>query len=833
MLTSTRSIALRQWIFLCLFFICNTCFAISANTSDIKAEGYGFVEQVQYIPDKHQLSLSGWASPARVSVFMTNLIVYLGETQVYRGRMEGVTRPDVVENGGANGWFASGFRLTIDLPRSVSNGNMPLRVFVRQGDGHEFLLKAMPTASSVVVASSLKPSLNIGYALLIAIALPLFAFGLSFAHNLNRFLQSAKGPRWFGYSLVASFVILVGTGSTGSSLKIGLDASPFIQHDSEKWFGELRHSRADEWQAFTPMALSQVTHTPPFPVLNRLIGEDGQNMLIVGMTGVPVAHISALAKPATWGFFVLDLRRALAWYWWVPFFFCFASLLAMLVRIHRMDWRLGAVLSLSFTAAPYSVAFSGWPAYASAFPILAILLIDYALHTKHVIRGSLLGTLIGLCTVGFALVLYPSWQISITYLLLPYAIAVFFTRQSSIHWKPPQAVALVFATVVCGGLMFAWWTSAHDAIFALRDSIYPGQRSAETGGDIDRWFLIKGLLSVFTMYNTTSMMGECDAASYVLFLVPAMIGLMLKDIQFRRIDPIDFALLGSVSLILYFMYLGFSPLVARLSFWSSATSYRMDLALGLAQILIIARLLATHQISSQDNRPLQLTVLQYLVVVLSVITVVLGFQFLPTAISASLTAPVMFLVCSGMATGSFLLLSNRPIGFAFLLGVWTLSASLPFNPVGRAPTKLGNSLVDSLRASTSDDFLRVVVLGAQTTWSQSLVATGVPVVNAVLYHPQKTLWNRLDPEGLQSEVYNRYQNLVVTQQSLPKQLAFKIQSPRLDAVALTIDPALANFKILGATHVLAPSSDKPSLDRTNNLLTLKSGNTWELFQVRP
>ena len=33
------------------------------------------------------------------------------------------------------------------------------------------------------------------------------------------------------------------------------------------------------------------------------------------LTGVPVAHASALAKPATWGFFAFDLRRALAWAW--------------------------------------------------------------------------------------------------------------------------------------------------------------------------------------------------------------------------------------------------------------------------------------------------------------------------------------------------------------------------------------------------------------------------------------------------------------------------------------------------------------------------------------
>ena len=39
------------------------------------------------------------------------------------------------------------------------------------------------------------------------------------------------------------------------------------------------------------MAISQVYHYPKSPIVNNNWGSDGHNMLVVGMTGVPVAHI--------------------------------------------------------------------------------------------------------------------------------------------------------------------------------------------------------------------------------------------------------------------------------------------------------------------------------------------------------------------------------------------------------------------------------------------------------------------------------------------------------------------------------------------------------------
>lgn len=75
-------------------------------------------------------------------------------------------------------------------------------------------------------------------------------------------------------------------------------------------------------------------------------------MLVVGMTGVPVAHISAVAKPATWGFFLFDLRQALAWYWWFPFFWLPDRSVVGFFALFDLNWKISAGLATSFAFAP-------------------------------------------------------------------------------------------------------------------------------------------------------------------------------------------------------------------------------------------------------------------------------------------------------------------------------------------------------------------------------------------------------------------------------------------------------------------------------------------------
>jgi hypothetical protein len=244
-------------------------------------------------------------------------------------------------------------------------------------------------------------------------------------------------------------------------------------------------------------------------------GEDGQNMLTIGMAGMPVAHLSTLAKPVTWGWLVFDLRHALAWAWWLPLVGGFSGLLDFVATSGRVGRRRrGGPWPCVFTLAPYSVGFfilanlpgdvcsagsAGWrPAAAQ--------------HTPGV--GLVLGAVCWAgAAVSYALVLYPAWQISLATLCAPVMLAWAWRERHHWQWGMPQTLGALLAVALIAALLGSWWLDTRDAVALIRETVYPGQRNSESGGDIFPFFLFKGWLNPVTLYLEHPMVSS-EAGSF-------------------------------------------------------------------------------------------------------------------------------------------------------------------------------------------------------------------------------------------------------------------------------------------------------------------------------
>jgi hypothetical protein len=637
-----------------------------------------------------------------------------------------------------------------------------------------------------------------------------------------------RGRGAFAVSMVAAFLLLVAAGWTGSSVELLQSDRHVAAHDGVPWAGPARVIRSDEWQVLTPLAIAQAQHRPAFPVVNRNLGTDGQNMLVIGMSGMPVAHLSALAKPATWGFFLFDLRRALAWSWWFPFFACFLALWAVLQAFFAVPWRLAALLAATLAVAPYTVVYSGWPAYALFFPLAALLAVRHALQAVGWGAAFAAGAGLGLAVAGFGLVLYPAWQVSLAWLFLPLAIAWMVAHRYEWRWGAMQSVAAGAAVGVALLVLGAWWLDAHDAVAALRGTVYPGQRSTEAGGDVDNWFLVKGWLAPVTMYRASSLMpgGASDGGSIVLLVLPLLAAVAWRWRELRRVDAVGAVLVAYLAVILAFMFVGFGPALARWTLWGSATSYRLDIALGAAQVLLLAWL-----IGQEGTNPISPARPGVAAAVAAAIALHAAWLLarVPPAIAEMLVPPVLLAAVVSLGAAAWLLLRGRAAAAASIYAAWMLAAALPFNPLSLAPRQL--TAVPAIAAAVPAG--RHVLVASERGWSMLLPAAGVPVVNSVFYTPPAAFWQRLDPAGEHRSLYNRYQRLIVVPRPLPGGPAFAIDSPRLDEVHLTVDPARFDFRQAGASFVLANAADAALLAANPGLRVAAAQQAWTLFAVGP
>lgn len=819
----------RALKFLALLLLCPWAWAQSAP-------GQGALDAVRYLPATHELFVSGWAGSVQPNVFVTSARIDVGATTVYRGRMLPVERPDVVTNTGRNDWLPSGFQVQAGLPASFPSGEQPITVWIHLSNGIEFVLPTTKATESIQITGQAPPSRAIILMLLAAILAPLLAL-LTLSRITARSQRpwvATHAPSLFGLTVLFSFSILVATGTTGSSLPLLLHEARVAHSDTARWLGDLRPVRSDEWEVITPMAISQSTHTPPFPIVNRHYGADGQNMMVIGMTGVPVWHVSSLAKPATWGFFLFDLRHALAWYWWFPFFACFTAVWLLLQRFFAMDWRLAAGWSASLALAPYSAGFSGWPAYTVFFPALCMVAMERMLHTQRMANGLAWGGLLGTALTGYVLTLYPAWQITIAYLLAPLALAWLWQQRSILRFQSAQWAGLAASLGMTVLLLGSWWLDAQEAVHWIRETIYPGQRTTGAGGDIDPWFLIKGLMSPATMYVPSPLMNPSDAGSFIFLFIPTTVCALLAWWHRRKLDAIGIALLGYTALAFLYLFMGMDATVARLSLWGMVPTYRIDIALALAQVLTIGWVVHARPDGSLASAP----PIKNLAIAIGVFTAALGwhlFQKLPTLIAMEIPPPMVWISCLGWGGLGYLLVVRQYGLLTFIFCLWTLSTSLPFNPLVHAPTRiaLNPALSASIQESHTGLHTMTAVVG-ERAWSMLLPAAGVPVLNSVHYHPPRTLWKDLDPTGEHAALHNRYQRLFLRVQALPSETtAYRIHSPRLDEVVLTLDPDHFDFNRLKVHTVIAGPADSALLSRNTSLEHAGSGPDWTLFKVRP
>ncbi|RRD66339.1 hypothetical protein EII19_10715 [Comamonadaceae bacterium OH2310_COT-174] len=816
--------------------------------------GQAFLESVQ-LDAQRRLTLSGWAGLYHSNAFITQATVWVGDTAIYTGRLGyAIDRPGVAQHTGRPLWQSSGFALPVRIPAHIAAGPARLRMQVLATDGSRIDVVPLHGSEQIDIPPAAQASLAARWMLWLALALPLLVWCLGLERPRRATDQPLAAPptqagaaqavdtagaRRFGLALLASLALLVGAGWTGSSLPLLLEqanrTAPLVAHDAQLLYGQAQAVRSDEWLVVTPLAISQAHATPRWPSINPLHGWPGQNMNVVGMTGVPIANWAALARPASWGFFLLPLRQALAWAWWLPFFLCFATLWWLLRRTFALPWRQAALLAASVSASGYAVSWSGWPAYAIGLAAAVTLAAQQLLRSHNSVQAGLAAIALGWAGAALVLLLYPAWQVPLGYLMGMLGLAWAWQQRRQLPMlQAPQwrglALAAALAALTATALLLAWLGEGRPAIEALRQTIYPGARSTDLGGYVDPWHLLKGMTNLVTLHTSSLWSIPSDSGGYIYVLPPLALATALRCWALRRVDAIALALWLFIAWLLAYMFIGLPGWLSKASLWSLAPAFRTDIALGLAQALVLAWLLApanqatTGQAWQQAPRWLALLA-------------GLGFawhthqllRMQPLPSQDWLLPGSWWLICALAGLIAAWLVRGQTMQAVTLLCLWGLATALPFNPLGLAPSQLRpapalqqalnhwpatTTAPSSAPAATGP---RLAVVG-QPAWANALAASGVAVLNTTFYEPPLAFWHRLDPQQQLREQYNRYQHLHIVLQPQPTAAdGWSAAAPNMDRVELRLDPQRFDFRLLPIDAVLANWRDAQQLQANPSL----------------
>ncbi|MFX1802708.1 hypothetical protein PWR66_03415 [Paraburkholderia sp. A1RO-5] len=821
--------------FIVLVFIVFTSFHLSravANESSGPSVANAFLDTATVDSPSRIVHLSGWAVPEDRTTDPLSLHVFVGGDEIYSGSASRLARPDVARAANRSDWLNSGWALNFTLPATVKSGQQSLRVDVQFGLGQAKTSVASQENASIDVPAPPPRHWTSRVAIIAGVACVVFP--LLFAPALRNACRSMTGrqipaPAFAAGGVVVCFLIFVCVGVSGSSIPEAQSTIPIQGIQTTVLANTSRSIRSDEWVVVTPSAIGQVRHQPPFPIVNRNMGPDGHNMLVIGMTSVPVWGIAAIARPATWGFFFLPLPQALAWHWWLPVFGCVLAVWACLATLYPLQWRMTLALSLCFVMSPYVVAWSYWPAYVTMFAAATFSAVVALLRTTNIWPKLATAALIVIGASGFALTLYPAWQVPLAYLFAPLLVAVLYRDRTTLRFAASNLIIIGVSLVLAGLILLAWWLDAKDAIHAMMATVYPGQRNAAPGGERDPWFLARGFTNFQTMYwDLRGVSNASEIASFVYFFVPTLFAAFVGRAHLGRHKIVFFTLVGFLAVALWYQFIGFPIELAKFSLWGRTLPKRVDLAVGIASIALIGAAFSTGLREAYDQLPRRH--LAFLgpgaAALIWTAAVWLSMKQMPPSILDQFSAHQKMLLLLIVALCSFALAARwAGIFLVAYLAVLIVSV-LPFNPW----TLISKPPIPSIaKCGTAEE--RTLVLSSHVP-AMTMMASGCPVLNGVSYYPQESLWRVLDPKSERRDVFNRYQQLVFNAEDLHESTSPSITSPQADLVAVGLDSRAFNFRQLPIEYVVVPTGGMRQLEQNPSLRRVAPiAPSWERFKV--
>ena len=811
--------------------------SVSAQTVAVP-KTYGAIDSWDYDASTLQVRLRGWSVGGHDGREPPELVLNIGG-QIYKSAaldLNWTLRTDIASDHLATGGQAGvGFDWRVRLRDALPAGLHAVQLVAVYNDGQRVRIKGALTDVPSVVVREVKHRhwRALAFVLLCVVA-------IVYVRWRRIGCGSVWQPRWLiGNRLVgvvgAVFALLVALGVTGSSMGVLFNSTYGksildVQGASRAVLGD-EGVRGDEWGVQLPNLLAQLHHEPRFPVVNDLLGEGGQNMGVIGMTGVPVRQWAALARPATWGYFFLPLRQAMAWQWQLPFWGCLVALWWMLNSLRPTQRGLNLALSLTFCAAPYAAAWSNWPLYVTMFPAFAFVVVNQLLRDIRIWRGVVLGAGLGWLLACWCLVLYPAWIIVVGSAMAFIGLGWCIDNRQSLRFGVAQVVAFLACALVIGALLGSWWFDTKDAIALMQATEYPGRRGSMPGGDLGWWWHLRGYHGIESLRTTGPDSNPSEASSYI---IAPLLMLVLAGLSFIRDRQIRWTLVGCVAFMAcYWTYtmVGIPIEVARVTLWGNMPVTRMDVGFG----LLVAVLLCLFAPNAKAPVSWAERIVAMTVALLGAGLAALTLQYTPASVVPNASSIVLILAAAVAVAfiSGWALWGQMRSAVALLLMVYLL-ATLQFNPLRIAPDRVDLAQGHHLFVREAGRFQRTLVLNGDGIGAMVFAASGVPVVNGVFYYPHQSMWERMDLTKEEQVLVNRYQHLgFYLLSDVEAARGFRIVQPSIDQVHVHIHPLRFNFFCTGAARVAAPAQWADALAQNSTLTRLGSYQHVVWFAVQP
>lgn len=549
--------------------------------------------------------------------------------------------------------------------------------------------------------------------------------------------------------------------------------------------------RSDEWVTQSPWILSQWQAEKPLEA-----GSYPEGML--WLVAAPSFDITMLAQPKFWGSLLFDIERSFSWMWIYKSLglLCAMFFLFFTLTRNRFYSVIGAFLI-------YGTSSTQWW-FSSNLPEI---LLGFAVATTSLLKISTAGKLSHICLfaalfwISAASILmhpYPPFIVPLFYVGLIVTILIICQsdrhqlRQNLVYKMVGLSVAML--ALVAFGLYL--YINNQPAIELVSNTVYPGQRIS-TGGEVttSRFFA-----AFFEFWRSTpesfplEMVNASESSASIpfwLLFAPICIALW-KQKPYLELVLVFFAICMT-----YYMLRGISEPLALWSLMSFVPGTRLVVALGIVSILVFVLLAARIESNPEQPPSRALTISAPLLTLIFLLSLGLHLQSLDDFYTLTRILASAFTL--SILTYGLLRSSRELVSICTLL---LITPSLSVNPISSGLEPLLDKPVFQTAREVSSTDSKWLVNG-DGAYAQAFVANGFTVLFGQQYVPDLKVYEIIDPESANINVWNRYARINVLDSTTSTPEFELIQG---DNFSINMDLCSPLIRKIGVTHIASQSN---------------------------
>ena len=394
--------------------------------------------------------------------------------------------------------------------------------------------------------------------------------------------------RW--YIAIAALIVAVALNINNSSIHQWVNY--LGNTDNGVSLGVARGIRSDEWARGT--IIYKALDYENYPFFSSILRATPTETVLT--TGKVAWDISALYRPATWGFLILGFSRGLSFLWCFKMIFIFMTSFDLFMVLTKKRF-----FSISFALAMLWAPVMQW---WFATPITDLILFGFGAilaFRKYLLADKALNKIayviiVIICGGAFVLTCYPAWIVPCAYIVLGLFIWVVIENRKSAHMSLKRDVPIIFGALLFFGasMGYIFWRSIPE-MKLMMNTAYPGTTRPADPVSFNLLFS-----SFFNIYSTVtenlvkaglflngSNMSEMSAA---IMLFP--LGILLSIVAMIKKKKADsFSIILKVISVFFgvFSFLNMPLMLRKITLMNFTMPKRLFPILALIQLIILFR----------------------------------------------------------------------------------------------------------------------------------------------------------------------------------------------------------------------------------------------------